>query len=149
MRWAALSLLQIKRWRKQESKKGSTSLSSYCQEGCAPSSFSFKCGPFCSSTLLLKSGHILLKCLILYSLVVQRLKHLPPMRETWVQSLGLEDPLEKEMVTHSRILAWRIQWTEEHGGATVHGVAKSWKQLSNFTSLLTSIHDYWKNHSSD
>ena len=46
----------------------------------------------------------------------QRLKHLPPMRETRVQSLGREDPLEKEMATHSSILAWRIPWTEEPGG---------------------------------
>ena len=42
--------------------------------------------------------------------------HLPAMRETWVQSLGWEDPLEKEMATHSSILAWRIPWTEEPGG---------------------------------
>ena len=49
------------------------------------------------------------------SLVAQRLKHLPPMRETWVRSLGREDPLEKEMVAHSSILAWRIPWTEEPG----------------------------------
>ena len=47
------------------------------------------------------------------SLVAQRLKRLPPMRETRVRSLGQEDPLEKEMVTHSSILAWRIPWTEE------------------------------------
>ena len=46
------------------------------------------------------------------SLVAQRLKRLPPMRET----LGREDPLEKEMATHSSILAWRIPWTEEPGG---------------------------------
>ena len=44
-----------------------------------------------------------------------RLKRLSPMRETWVQSLGREDPLEKEKVTHSSILAWRIPWTEEPG----------------------------------
>ena len=50
------------------------------------------------------------------SLVAQRLKHLPAMRETWVQSLGWEDPLEKEMATHSSILAWRIPWMEEPGG---------------------------------
>ena len=50
------------------------------------------------------------------SLVAQRLKHLPPMWETWVRSLGWEDPLEKEMATHSSILAWRIPWTEEPGG---------------------------------
>ena len=42
------------------------------------------------------------------SLVAQRVKHLPTMRETWVQSLGGEDPLEKEMATHSSVLAWRI-----------------------------------------
>ena len=53
---------------------------------------------------------------ILASLVAQRLKHLPAMWETWVQSLGQEDPLEKEMATHSSILAWRIPWTEEPGG---------------------------------
>ena len=49
------------------------------------------------------------------SLVAQTVKHLPAMQETWVQSLGLEDPLEKEMATHSSILAWRIPWTEEPG----------------------------------
>ena len=43
-------------------------------------------------------------------------KNLPSMQGTWVQSLGQEDPLEKVMVTHSRILAWRILWTEEPGG---------------------------------
>ena len=49
------------------------------------------------------------------SLVAQRLKRLPPMQETWVRSLGREDPLEKEMATHSSILAWRIPWMEEPG----------------------------------
>ena len=49
------------------------------------------------------------------SLVAQRLKHLPTMRETWVRSLGREDPLEKEMATHSSILARRIPWREEPG----------------------------------
>ena len=43
-------------------------------------------------------------------------KNLPAMQETWVQSLGWEDPLEKGMATHSSILAWRIPWTEEPGG---------------------------------
>ena len=52
----------------------------------------------------------------LASLVAQRLKPLPAMRETWAQSLGWEDPLEKEMAAHSSILAWRIPWTEEPGG---------------------------------
>ena len=50
------------------------------------------------------------------SLVAQRLKCLSAMRETWVRSLGQENPLEKEMATHSSILAWRIPWTEEPGG---------------------------------
>ena len=49
------------------------------------------------------------------SLVAQTVKHLPTMRETRVQSLGWEDPLEKEMTTHSSILAWRILWIEEPG----------------------------------
>ena len=48
--------------------------------------------------------------------MAQRLKHLPTMRETRVQSLGREVPLEKEMATHSSILAWRILWMEERVG---------------------------------
>ena len=48
--------------------------------------------------------------------MVQTVKNLPATRETWVQSLGQEDPLKKEMATHSSILAWRIPWTEEPGG---------------------------------
>ena len=50
------------------------------------------------------------------SLVAQRLKRLPAMRETWVRSLGQEDPLEKEMATHSSIPAWRIPRMEDPGG---------------------------------
>ena len=52
---------------------------------------------------------------LLPSLVAQRLRPLPARRETQVQSLGWEDPLEKEMATHSSILAWKIPWTEEPG----------------------------------
>ena len=62
-------------------------------------------------------------------------KHLPTMQGTWVQSLGLEDLLEKEMATHSSILAWKIPWMEEPGGLYSHGVAKSQTRLSNFISL--------------
>ena len=47
--------------------------------------------------------------------MAQRVKNLPAMWETWVQSLGWEDPLEKEMATHTSILAWRIPWTVEPG----------------------------------
>ena len=50
------------------------------------------------------------------SLVAQAVKNLPAMQETWVPSLGQEDPLEKGMATHSSFLAWRIPWTEEPGG---------------------------------
>jgi len=48
--------------------------------------------------------------------VVQMVKNLPVMQETWVRSLGWEDPLEKKMATHSSTLAWRIPWREEPGG---------------------------------
>ena len=47
------------------------------------------------------------------SLIAQLVNHLPAMQETWIRFLGREDPLEKEMATHSSILAWRIPWTEE------------------------------------
>ena len=72
------------------------------------------------------------------SLVAQTVKNLPAMQETWVPSLGWEDPLEKARATHSSVLAWRSPWT------TVHGVAKSRTRLSDslhFTSqlLCTSV----------
>ena len=50
------------------------------------------------------------------SLVTQAVKNMPAVQETRVRSLGREDPLEKEMVIHSSILAWRVPWTEEPGG---------------------------------
>ena len=59
-------------------------------------------------------------------------KNLPAMWESWVQSLVWEDPLVKGMITHSSILIWRIPWIEEPGGTPVHGIAKSWTQLSDF-----------------
>ena len=58
-------------------------------------------------------------------MVAQMVKNLPAMQKTWVQSLGQEDPLEKGMVTHPRILAWKIPWTEEPGRLEFVGVAKS------------------------
>ena len=66
------------------------------------------------------------------------MKNLPAMRETWVQSLGREDPLEKEMATSSSILAWEIPWTEEPGDLTVHAVAKTQTRLSD--DHCTSLH---------
>ena len=50
------------------------------------------------------------------SLLARTVKNLPAMQETWVPSLGWEDPLGKEMGTHSSILAWKIPWTEKPGG---------------------------------
>ena len=59
------------------------------------------------------------------SLIAQLVKNLPSIQETWVRFLGWEDPLEKEMVTHSSILAWRIPMDRGAWQAIVHGVAVS------------------------
>ena len=64
------------------------------------------------------------------SLVVQRLKHLSAMWETWVRSLGWKDPLEKEMATHASILAWKIPWTEESDKLQFMGSQKSQHNLA-------------------
>ena len=64
--------------------------------------------------------------------VAQRVKRLLAMQETWVRSLGQEDPLEKEMATHSSTLAWKIPWTEKPGRLQSMGL-QSQTQLSNFT----------------
>ena len=72
------------------------------------------------------------------SRVAQLVKNPPAMRETWVQSLGLEDPLEEGMATRSSILAWRIPMDRGAWWATVHGVAKSRTQL-NDTAAIESI----------
>ena len=63
------------------------------------------------------------------SLGAQMIRNLPAVRETWIQSLGREGPLEEGMATHSGIFAWRIPWTEELGG--FHGVTKSRTELSD------------------
>ena len=67
--------------------------------------------------------------------VAQTVKHLPTMWKIRFWSLGLEDPLEKEMAIHSSILAWEIQWTED----PVHGVTKSQTWLSDFTMELDAM----------
>ena len=59
---------------------------------------------------------------------------------TRVRSLGREDPLEKEMATHSSTLTWRIPWREEPGRLLVQGVAKSQTRLSNFTFTFIYIY---------
>ena len=60
-------------------------------------------------------GFVVVKHIILASLMDQMIKNPPAMRETWVQSLGWEDPLDEIMANHSSILAWKIPWTEEPG----------------------------------
>ena len=67
--------------------------------------------------------------------MVQTVKRLPTMQETQVQSLGREDLLEKEMATHSSILAWKIPWTEEPGRLQSMGSQRVKTRLSDFTSL--------------
>ena len=57
------------------------------------------------------------------------------MQEIWVQSLGREDPLEKEMATHSSILAWEVPWPEEPGGLQSSGITKSWTWMNTATTL--------------
>ena len=74
-----------------------------------------------ASLFLLKDLKIKSSSLERDSLVAQMVKNLPAMQETWVQSLGQEDPLEKEMATHSSIRAWRIPWAEEPGGLQLWG----------------------------
>ena len=65
------------------------------------------------------------------SWVAQMIKNLPTMQETRVLSLGWKDPLEKGMITHSSILAWRISMDRGAWQATVHGVTKNWTWLSD------------------
>ena len=69
------------------------------------------------------------------SLVAQRVKQLPAMRETGVRSLGREDPLQEGMATHSSILAWNSPWTEEPGGVQSMGL-----QESDMTEQLNHDH---------
>ena len=73
------------------------------------------------------------------SLLVQMVKNLPAMWETWVQSLGWEDPLEKVMATHSSILAWRIPWTEEPGSYSPWG-GKELDMIERLTHTHTHTH---------
>ena len=75
--------------------------------------------------------------------VAQMLKNPSTMRETWVRSLGWEDPLEEVMANHSNILAWRIPTDRGAWRATVHGVTKNWTRLSDKAQLSTSLKDTW------
>ena len=74
------------------------------------------------------------------SLVAQMVKRVPTMLETWVQSLSQEDPLEKEMATHSCILAWKIPWMEEPGRLQSMGHKESDTTDFTFTFILENEH---------
>ena len=81
------------------------------------------------------------------SLVAQMVKNLPAIRETWVRSLGPKDPLEKEIATHSSILAWKILWTEEPGGLQSIGsqrVGHNWATTLSWWCLtwLPQLQEY-------
>ena len=73
------------------------------------------------------------------SLVAQMVKNPPAMQETWVRSLGWEDPLEKGTATHSSILVWRIPWTEEPGRLQSMRLQRVGHDWETFTSLFTGI----------
>ena len=68
--------------------------------------------------------------------MAQRVKCLPAMQETWVRSLGQDDPLEKEMATHSSILAWEIPWMEEPGGLYSMGSQRVGQDLATEHSCI-------------
>ena len=74
------------------------------------------------------------------SLVAQVVKNLPAMWETWLQSLGWEDPVEKGMATNSSILAWRIPWTEEPSRLQSLGSQRVRTQLSNFHYTMSIVY---------
>ena len=92
------------------------------------------------------------------SLVAQMVKCLPTMQEIQVESLGQEDLVQKEVASHSSILACRIQWTEEPGGPhklgskesdTTEGLTHTNKHNLLYGPTLTFVDAYWKNHSLD
>ena len=77
------------------------------------------------------------------SLVAQMVKNLPALQETWVQSLGQEDPLEKEMAAHSSALAWRIPWTEESGAPQSVGSQRAghdWAASTTAAAIRVHMH---------
>ena len=100
-------------------------------------------------------SHFIVGCFILFcgspqpyraSLVAQTVKNLPPVQETWVWSLGQEDPLEKGMATCSSVLAWRIPWTQEPGG--LFSLWGSWRIRHDWVTnhSLSSPTAWWREH---
>ena len=108
------------------------------QEAGGGSFYTYRCRAL--SPELWKEGHLVFTFVFTFvqrraSLVAQRLKCLPAVRETWVQPLGWEDPLEKEMATHSSILAWRIPSMEEPGRLQSMGSQRAGHDCVTTTSL--------------
>ena len=95
----------------------------------------------CISLIIRESFHMPFGHLYWASLVAQMVKCLPAIRETWVWSLGWEDPLEKEMAIHSSTLAWKIPWTEETDRVQSMG-SQSRTRLSDFTFYSCFL---WRN----
>ena len=82
-------------------------------------------------------------------LMAQTVKNLPAMQETWVQSLGWKDPLEEGMATHSSILAWRIQWTEETCGLWSIGLQRvglNWSDLARIYQASFNLNESVRLH---
>ena len=75
--------------------------------------------------------------------MAQLVKNLPAMQETWVRSLGWEDPLEKEMETHSSTLAWKIPWTEERGGLQSTGLQRVGHDSNFFRERPGEMWETW------
>ena len=96
---------------------------------------------------------IFIQGLLCASLVAQTVKNPPAMRETWVRSLGWEDPLKTGMATHSSLLAGRIPWPEEPGAggkagaATIHRGLKEFNRLSDFHFTFTCTNSVCGEHS--
>ena len=76
--------------------------------------------------------------------MAQTVKNLPAMQETWVRSLGWEDPLEKGKATYSSILAWRIPWTEEPGRLQSMGSQRVGHNSRTFTTLPLKMYSFSK-----
>ena len=74
-------------------------------------------------------------------MMAQLVKNLPAMQEIWIQSLGQEDLLEKEMATHFSILAWEVPWTEEPGRLQYMGSQKSQIQPSDYNNINNNLYD--------
>ena len=80
-----------------------------------------------------------------FCILAQMVKNLPAMQEMWVRALGCEDPLEKEMATHSSILAWEIPWTEEPDGLQfmVSQESDMTQRLSHHHHFQIHMAQYW------